>query len=310
MTFTVFDASQVPGAQISILDNGGFEIWQRGTSFTHSSTNASGYTQVYDTDRWKSSLYTGATGSLTVTVSQNSSVVQSGQYSLECNITTSTGSNYFTLVQFIENYQAYQGKTLTLSIWINTTRTDINLEMYDGFTGSVSSYHPGDGTWHQLTLTKTISSSATSLQILVGQNGTPVAATGAYYVDSAMLVVGSQPANFVALHPQVDLARCQRYYEYLSGSNGQQCIGTICGNGSYAAMVWPFKQTKRIQPTITYGTISVSVYFVGTVANSGVQSSQGDSSVWGFVVQLNSTETVGNAVVLLSGSSITASADL
>jgi len=33
------------------------------------------------------------------------------------------------------------------------------------------------------------------------------------YIDNAMLVVGSQPADYVPLHPADDLARCLRYYQ-------------------------------------------------------------------------------------------------
>jgi len=47
MAFTTIDPSLTPSVQQNLLINGGFEIWQRGTSF--SMTNSG----IYTADRWK-----------------------------------------------------------------------------------------------------------------------------------------------------------------------------------------------------------------------------------------------------------------
>src|SRR5689334_21657431 len=106
MTYITPTESSSAGT-LNILDNGGREIWQRGTSFTNPVINS------YTADRWKVSV----TGTPSWVVSRDSTTanVDSGTYSMSVNITSVGGSTVFNLSQFIENYKDYAGKTLTLT---------------------------------------------------------------------------------------------------------------------------------------------------------------------------------------------------
>jgi hypothetical protein len=108
MTYrTLTDSVQVSQ---NILDNAGFEIWQRGTSFTLSTAS----TNTYTADRWEAVVGSGAPS---IVVSQNSSTVDTGQYSMEVAVTTLGG--FTSMIQKVENYQAYYGKTVSCSIRVN-----------------------------------------------------------------------------------------------------------------------------------------------------------------------------------------------
>ena len=91
-----------------------------------------------------------------------------------------------------------------------------------------------------------------------------------------MLVVGSQPCDYVPLHPADDLARCLRYYEVL-GRNGS---GSITAGGVATATGQNVRVsiklvTKPIVPTIT------KVGGAWNVQNAG-QPNVGAADVDGF----------------------------
>ena len=272
MTFTTFDATQFnqnPFGPANILDNGGFEVWQRGTSFTNP-TNG-----TYTVDRWQ--VYKPAVTPATANIVQVSSPVDSGQYATDINITATGTSAYQYIFQPIENYQAYQGKTLTVSVRVNTTLSNVVVSVQDSGGQFNSAAHPGDGAYHTLTVTRTVNNSTTFLDVLVGC--TNITGTGHIYIDSAMLVVGSNPVAFQPVHPAIDLMRCQRYYETHGDTSG---IGVIWRNttlNQYVSHPMSFLVSKRISPTLTFtkGVFTLCVTPTSVFGNNGVN----DASNWG-----------------------------
>src|SRR5579863_3982303 len=243
MVFTTLDPSLTPTTQVNILDNGGMEIWQRGVSFSNPANS------VYTADRWN----VQSNNSVTSTVSQSSSIVDSGNYSFELNITATTAT-YYLFFQEIENFQAYRGKTLTLSMRVYSN-APIRVAIFPGSGNeTLSSPHPGNNTWQTLSVTVAIPSNAASIWAGFGWDSTVAGASPSVstsYIDSGMLVVGPNPASFVPLHPQIDLVRCQRYYFQINATNDSmismmQCTSTTAAQGkSY------FPCQMRTTPTIT-----------------------------------------------------------
>ena len=86
--------------------NGGFDIWQRGTSFTNRN--------IYTADRW----ICGTDGT-PVTIQKLSDTVNNRKVNI-LNSTTSN-STYNVIMQRIEFLKKFQGKTLTVSGWIKST---------------------------------------------------------------------------------------------------------------------------------------------------------------------------------------------
>src|SRR5690348_12117548 len=155
MTFTSFDASQSPSNQVNILDNAGFEIWQRGTTFNSVGNN------VYTADRWK---YNNNTGTLNITQESTTKRTDSN-FSLKGVQTGLAAPNF--LFQLIENFAEYRGKTITFSLWVNVaTASAIRLYLNDGVSTINSSFHTGSGSFELLTASIAISNSNT--RVLLG----------------------------------------------------------------------------------------------------------------------------------------------
>lgn len=271
---TVFDPNQTPLASLSyqnipnILDNGGFEIWQRGTVFN--GIGNAGYTA----DRWKNSY----AGSPTVNMTQESSTVHDGVFSMKVVVVSAAGA-IWGMGQSIENYQSYRGKTLTFTCWLNTNMANVNIVLYDGITLTSSAFHTGNSTWQQLSVTATMSASASNLVVFVTQETTGV--TGTLYVDSAMLVIGSTVVPFSPTNPEVDLSRCQRFYEIGGGSNEVRTLTMIRdATQNHFFYYGQFSVTKRVNPTMT---VTPAQIIMVQNAALGIATSGADTANWTMV---------------------------
>lgn len=219
--------------------NPGFEIWQRGVGpfTTHN---------VYTADGW----YTFLQGS-TVSVDRESTIVDSdSRYSLKVTYTHSAGvGNQFVLLQKVEDPYQLRGKTVTFSARVRQNVAGaVRLEIQGaslGFSAVVSSALTGAFT--TLSVSVTVPTNETSLILYIQSE-----ATVTYYIDNAMLVVGTVAA-YSPLHPSDDLARCQRYYEIHYGSSGASgpCIYQSAGGAHVLALYVPLAVTKIGIPTVT-----------------------------------------------------------
>jgi hypothetical protein len=298
---TIFDPSQVPGAQGNIIDNGGFEIWQRGTTFTNPAFGA------YLCDRWSSYVNTSE---YNATFTQESTTVDTvGLHSLKVNVTSVTTPDFGAVRQIVENYQDYRGKTLSMSVRCLTSVASMaSLSVQGNIAGAVqSAYHPGDGQWHTLTVTITLPTNETGITIYL--NVAHLSAIGISYWDNAMMTIGYTPALFVPCYPQEDLARCQRFYEISGSPYGVtfRSLGINNGGQYQLSSYQPFSVLKRVSPTIVL-TPSV-VWEQGSTTN--VQASYGftasNSDAQGF--ELVVSKSAGGNFPTLVQASYTASAD-
>ena len=250
-----------PSGAANILDNADFEIWQRGTSFSSLAN------QAYCADRWMA-VYSGTP---TFAVTKETTVINTGLAAIKVNVTVA-GSGALYLKQSIENYQDFAGKTVTFSISINcSVANKIRIRVNDGVTEDFSSYHSGSGNWEILTCTHVVSSSATNLNVAMGViGGSDVATVMAWYADSAMLNVGLQRTSaFIPLHPQVDLARCQRYFYITPGILGSYIVTgqAFATTGAHYTVRYPVPM--RATPTVT---IANPTNFATSASNSALIS--------------------------------------
>lgn len=311
---TIFDPNQTPLASIgyqnipNIIDNGGFEIWQRGTSFSNPAIN------TYTADRWKVSV----TGAPSWVVSRDSTAanVDSGTYSMSVNITSVGGSTVFNHFQNIENFADYRGKTLTVSMRVKATvAAKIQIRIEADASTTYSSFHSGSGNFETLTATLLIPTNASEIDIQAGfvGNSTPVATQ--FWLDSAMLITGSTAATFVPTNPQVDLARCQRFYEIGTISSVNLPIANITNVRTEIDSVGTFRVTKRIAPSMTMTTtqstqVQLAPGAFGTVVDStALWTPTGVATVDGFTFSANRGSNTTYPLLQYSAT-WTASADL
>lgn len=256
-------------ARANLLTNGSFEIWQRGVGpFSGPS--------VYCADRWITQVI--GTDSLSVSRSGAGTVDVGSQYSAGCTFTLGTGAGGTALYQLnkLTDY-AVAGKTLTVSVRVATAVAGaVRVRINSDGTGSPtnqSAFAAGLGGFETLTASITVPTNATNFVVALYFSASCNA-----YIDNAMLVVGSQPADYAPLHPADDLARCLRYYEVWGGKgqNWPQVMG-YSGAGQSFGGQFTYHAVKAVSPTVTKnGTWGLS--------NCG-QPSLGASDVDGVFLQ-------------------------
>lgn len=266
----------------STLTNGGFEVWQRGPG-------AFASTSLYAADRWYHRR-TGAVGGAQ-TVTQETGTTDASGNALKTVVSAVDGTNKPCVVQRLEHYLALRGREVTMSLRVNQSVANackvFLLESLTTYTyGSTSA---STGSYVTLSATATLGAGITGIEV-----GLEFTADGTFYVDNAMLVLGPVAAAYVPLHPQEELARCQRYYEVLGGLNpAVEALG-YGGAGIPVGQYYPFKQTKPAVPTVTkngtWGVTNCGQPTIQYVDNYGFHMYTAVTALGGFNFYCNSAD--------------------
>ena len=258
--------SQASGKNYII--NGGFDIWQRGTSFA----SLAGST-LYTADRWLFKRLDGTTGG---TVSRQASTQTGFQYAMRVqrnNANTGTGGLYvYNTIETI-NSIPLAGKTITLSFYAlkGANFSASNLEVYvgygtgtdqqmgsTGFTGQATVLNTTQvltTTATRYTFTGTVPSTATEVGMYLGFSPTGTAGAADYFdVSGVQIEIGSTATTFSRAGGTIqgELAACQRYYEFIGGkASGYPIIGGYATAGISAYFPIAFKVSKRTSPVVT-----------------------------------------------------------
>jgi len=274
-------------ARANLLTNGGFEVWQRGNGpFT--------IANPFGSDRW----WLSPQGTDTLSVSRDAANTDGGGACAACTFTLGSGAGLTGLYQplRLNDFGTLAGRTVTLSIRVKTATANAvrAFTQPDGSGGALqsSAFHPGGSVYATLTLTVAISANATYLNI-----GVLFAASCTAYIDNAMLVVGSQAADYAPLYPADDLARCQRYYETNYSASGQHLVMAQATGTAAAAGPFRFRVTKAVSPTITLNGL-IALQAVG--GNAGGTFTSAGITVDGCVINAGAATglVAGNAVAL------------
>lgn len=226
----------------NLLTNGGFENWQRGNGPYTANGN-------FTADRWQLFLSGSGTGS----VQKDTANMNTG---LACLMVTPGGTqtlpppanaqaNGTAIIQYIEDYPSLRNRVMTLSMRVASVDGSIcQLLENDGVVQVNSSTFTmsSGGSYQTITFTFTVSASASRLYL-----GVMFGSTAAWRIDNAMLVVGSQVADYVPMHPADDMIRCLRYYEISQTS--LRIYATAASQYQTQGVVW--RQMKAVAPTVT-----------------------------------------------------------
>jgi hypothetical protein len=261
--------------------NGGFDIWQRGTS------NVTTYL-AYTADRWQKG---GGThfGISRTTVSDTTNLPFI-QYAARMQRTTSSATT--TLMDFgysMETADAikFAGQRVTLSFYARKganysgaagasfgfalyTGTGTDQSLMLGYTGSAATLNTGTTlTTSMARYSETVTIPTTTTEIGLYFSYTPTGTAGANdYVDitGVQLELGSTATPFSRNSGTIhgELSACQRYFEktYSQGISPGTAVSVATNSGS-AAITGPtstsflygvtyYKVTKRTVPTITF----------------------------------------------------------
>jgi hypothetical protein len=299
-----YQGTQSAGKNASI--NGGFDVWQRGTSFAAS-------TAEYTADRWQK--WTSTTN---ITVSRQASGLTGILYCarFQRNVgTTSTGSfDYWSSFESQDSYR-FAGQTVTLSFYARAganysasgngiqarlysgTGTDQNLQV-GGFTGAVAVINQTPTlttSWQRFSYTGTVGSSATQVGIDFTYAPTGTAGANDYYeVTGVQLELGSVATNFLRTGAtlQGELAACQRYYWRFTGPNANSAYGSgSFGSSTNGYLDIPYPTAMRTAP----GAIDFSLLAVQDAANGSY------ASITGLTINQASNKSASLSFTIASG---------
>jgi len=244
--------------------NGGFDIWQRGTSFS-----AAGYTA----DRWNvvaASGQTVAVSQQTFTPGAAPVVGYEGTYYSRI-VWSGTPSGYFWYNQKVEDVRTLSGQTVTLSFWAKAStatsalNSTIEFNMGTGGSGGVTlngSALSITTSWARYSTTFTLPSmsgktigtnSYLDVRLLQGNSsvaGINIDIWGAQLESGAVATPFRRNANSL----QGELAACQRYYQVISTSPADvNIMGVRESATQFTATFW-LPVTLRSIPTLTKST--------------------------------------------------------
>ena len=342
--------SQVPFAGISnpvgfrnALINGDFSVAQRGTSFASGANNDDAYTL----DRW----YILSDDNDVIDVTQETSVVPTNQLTAIA-LDVETTNKKFGIAQIIEqkNCVGLIGNTVTLSFQAkvsSTTKLD-NVKCAivawsgtaDSVTSDIISAWGVEGTNPTLIANATYENSPANLNVttsyakyvvsaavdtastkniivFIWSDVTDTTAGDFLYITDVQLEPGSQASGFETLPIDVNLARCQRYFQKIDATGGNSVISVLqVFSDTQAIGTIPTLIELRANPTLsTTGSFNVWTALtnngaLGTIALfSGTKTQQGII----FTGTSGGTLTAGDAGGLFSAagsSSILLSAEL
>jgi microcystin-dependent protein len=235
------NASTLAGAQSNLgiilsqnyLINGGFDIWQRGTTTTSST--------VYLADRW---LHLSSAGTQTVSRSTDVPADMGLLYSLSFASTNGTNPS---IIQRIESANAINiaGHTVTLSLWAKSTvgtsgllwstATPSSTDTWSGSTTDQSGTFTASmtvGEWTRYSATFVVAAGATTgYQIIINRSVTTTSTTTLF--AGVQLEEGSVATSFRRNAPsiQAELAACQRYYQ-IGGLSEVHAVTTTAVDGT------------------------------------------------------------------------------
>jgi hypothetical protein len=306
-----YQSSQPAGKNIVI--NGGFDIWQRGTSGTPG-------TGVYSVaDRWYAQNASAATVSQQTTGAPNGS-----RYVLR--IAGTANGQFCNFAQIIETNNAQQ-------LWGQTSVLSLKLRRNASFATTVTAYvqksatvDAGNGaTWTTIS-SKTIANAsmptgtgvtdwfsdsftaaipndgtANSLRVLIAADAAFTATGQHFEMAQVQLELGSVATTFSRAGGTIqgELAACQRYYYRTGGNAGASSFG-IVGYGQAFSTIGaychiPLPTAMRVKPTIIDTSAMSTLWLVDGVTTFTPTSIVSDTNV----------TNQNTAVVIINGSGFT-----
>jgi hypothetical protein len=273
----------------NFLINGGFDIWQRGTTFSVGTFSA-----TYTADRW-STFNANA-----CTVSQETSIIPTGsRYAFK--VTGGATTSGYEFVQAIETSNAVYlaGKTITFSLQVAGTSGKAVVALIDSSTSTDVAPWPNAGwtnianasvttaagnAYSTLKVTATIASNVKSLRVRL-QTGTLTSGEVQYY-GKAQLELGSVETEFSRAGSTIagELALCQRYYYRTAGQTYGRLGNGIAASTTAAEILVQLPATMRTNPaSVDFSTLllfdSVNASTVTNVTLTSVAQSRNVASV-------------------------------
>lgn len=265
--------------------NGGFDIWQRGTSVSVSASQSN----IYTADRWSMGTNTNQACTVSRQATGDTTNLPNIQYCARVQRNSGqTGTGLIPFTQALEttNSIPFNNKIITLSFYAraganySASSNVLNVQLYSGtgtdqnlwaYTGGILLLNASPTlttTWQKFSYPLTVGSAINELGFQFNYTPTGTAGAADYYeITGVQLELGSVATAFArnAGTIQGELAACQRYYEVGSSVDGWS--GYAVNANTYYLSI-PFKVQKRTSsPTMTT-TISQNIGSASVISQS------------------------------------------
>jgi hypothetical protein len=286
--------------------NGGFDIWQRGTSFSLAASTS--YTGGFLADRFQTS--TGANQACTITrqATGDTTNLPNIQYALRYQRNSGqTGTGYLDLTQNFEtsNSIPFAGKTVTWSFYARAganfsgasngllvrvyTGTGTDQNLFVGLTGIANPLSTSvtlTTTWQRFSVTFTVGATATQICPVVTHVPTGTAGAADYYeITGQQFEIGSVATNFTRVGGTIqgELAACKYYYNRITAGTVYGYLSLTGGANATTSAIVPISlPIMRVAPTaIDYANAELSE-FNGTgkaITTLTINSTQNNNSI-------------------------------
>ena len=300
----------------NLVMNGGFDVWQRGTTVT----TASNSYQNFTSDRW-SAYFAG-------TYSKQTTTLPNGDYvNYFRGVLGTTGSNRININHFIENGNSiFSGKYITVSFWLKTSVIDsqVNVKIqttsgstFSSYTIIANKYIETSLDWKKYEITlkcnndiANIGARAHGLLEIDGVDGSWANGT-TFEIAQVQIELGKVATPFEHRSYGEELALCQRYYQKFD-ADGQDFtnIGVAIATNSawYVPIILPGGR-MRTDPALSYsavGDFRVTLQHSNTDAVTSMMIGYGNPLHPNLSVQAGSNSASNGARMFGYGSSTTA----
>lgn len=227
--------------------NMGFHYWQRGTSFS-----AAGF----GPDMWKIAINSG---SLSTVTRQDGSTSFNNDYVARADPATNGVIELYNIIPYTTSnlYKAYIDKSLTFAVDVKKEDADSKVRAFirDGVGTTYSSNAPTNTSKNRIVVTRTISTSATKLEVGIEVDDTPAGAQTGYYVDigNAALAVGVySDVEYIPINAQDDYYGCALVYQTMDFDVGW--YGLQADVVMKTSLFFPCPMAGTPTATVTKGT--------------------------------------------------------
>jgi hypothetical protein len=284
--------------------NSDFGIWQRGTSFA-----SGGYTS----DRWLNDFAGGAGTVSRQSFTAGTAPVSGYEGTFFLRKSSTTGAQYSTLIQRIEDVRTFAGQTVTLSFWAKGTNPTGNFEanLIQNFGSGGSSDAPligqaftVTGSWVRYTFTfavpsvsgKTIGTGSylfTSIYQAASNTSVSTLDIWGVQLEAGSVATAFQTATGTI---QGELAACQRYYWRVDNSSLNQPLGTAFYYSATSLNCnLQLPVTMRTSPSIVQTSGTNYFNFIRNGGSDAFNSFTIDQVSPAMVAFYNNTEASGTA---------------
>jgi hypothetical protein len=232
------DVSSLKSGRKNLIINGGFDVWQRGTSFSGGDTYHADRTVTYMDARADSALV-------------RSTDVPSGErFKYSCKLTTTQSHGHPFYRQRIEDFSTLvkNTKTYTISFW---AKASVSMTIDSDLGDASGQTHSLTTTWTKFTNTVAVGTSYTYDAVDLQSNST----AGDIYITGVQLELGSVATDFEHRSYGEELALCQRYYWRAKSDNINERLGTGgWGTSTSGHIAVQNPVTMRVAPTLSTTT--------------------------------------------------------